>query len=174
MLKSWWWSWPHADIDIKVNITTAAVFNAARQRFSENERGGQLFADLTDPKGINLIATAPHPSDLSSRIWVEFNRERCQNEIASANKLGFRLVGYWHTHPQKIPTPSNTDLASFKEFSFQNRDSLPCPLAVIVGNAITPNGIRAWVLKGNNFLEGVFRREHNNPFESTSSSPAQQ
>lgn len=151
----WSWYWSEIDVVIIVNAATAGVFKAARQRWYQRERGGQLFADVSGPSGINLIATPPHAADTSGHTWLELNSKRCRIEISDANAEGLRLIGYWHTHPQRIPQISSKDIDSFRTFSRRHHDALPNPVAVIVGTSNTPEGIRAWSLHPNGRLEGV-------------------
>lgn len=155
MPSTWSWYWPRFDAAIRVDETTASIFEGARQRQYQPERGGQLFADLSDQRGISLIATPPHPADSSGQAWLELNSERCRMEITEANEKGLRLIGYWHTHPQRVPQLSPKDVASFKAFSVRYREALPNPVAVIVGTATVPRGIRAWSVRSDGLLEAV-------------------
>jgi hypothetical protein len=157
MSFTWSWSWPQLDVVMRVGAATARIFEASRQRWYQRERGGQLFADISDPNGLNLIVSPPHASDGSGHTWLEFNERRCQNEIEEANAKGFRLIGYWHTHPQRIPQMSPRDLASFNEFALRNKEGLPNPIAVIVGTARVPQGIRAWSVRPEGLLEGIYQ-----------------
>lgn len=155
MPSTWSWHWSQFDAAIRVGENTASIFEGARQHRYQRERGGQLFADLSDQHGISLIATPPHPADSSGHAWLELNDERCQIEITKANAKGLRLIGYWHTHPQRVPQPSPKDVMSFKAFSIRYREVLPNPVAVIVGTAVTPQGIRAWSVRHEGLLEAV-------------------
>jgi hypothetical protein len=120
----------------------------ARQRFWEKERGGQLFADVSRPDGVWLaLATPPHPADSAGRSWLVLDPERCRREIEHANANGLRLIGYWHTHPQRVPSLSAQDSTSFHRFAQRYRKDLPHPLAVIVGQSLRSDGIRAWSIR---------------------------
>lgn len=140
------WIWPRFGVSIHVHPTVAAILESYRQGQGENERGGQLFVDITRPDGLWLVdASPPHPMDKSGFDWLEMNEDRCRQEIIAANAQGFRLIGYWHSHPENLPNLSGQDLRSLKKFSRQNCDDLPNPLAVIVGRGLSLNGIRAWI-----------------------------
>lgn len=152
---AWRWRWPGHSAELLVTETVAQVLSAHRQRIWETERGGQLFVDLNDRRGLVLAGvTSPHPADRAERAWLELNPERCRQEIAHANVRGWRLVGYWHTHPQVMPKISPTDVASFVEFANRHAGPLPFPLAVIVGKPDHCLGIRAWSIRDGQPKEG--------------------
>lgn len=100
------------------------------------ERGGQLFVNPVDPKGLLLaLATLPHRADRSGWSWLELDAARCRQEIQAANEQGLRLVGYWHTHPQSVPVISPADIGSFSKFAARYTQDLPHPIAIIVGKS---------------------------------------
>ncbi|MCU1024158.1 Mov34/MPN/PAD-1 family protein [Stenotrophomonas maltophilia] len=118
---------------------------------------------LQAPAGILLAASPTIPyipahstchTDRAGRTWLELNPERCSLEIAQANAGGWRLVGYWHTHPQVEPMISPTDVASLVRFAATHSVTLPFPLAVIVGNPNHRLGIRAWSIRDGQAVEG--------------------
>ncbi|MBT2748620.1 Mov34/MPN/PAD-1 family protein [Lysobacter sp. ISL-50] len=84
------------------------------------------------------------------------DEQRGQAEIKVANAKGLRLIGYWHTHPQRVPELSATDLVSFRTLAARNPIDLPLPVAVIVGRSPKEDGIRAWSIRS----EGVIRADH--------------
>ncbi|WP_448481335.1 Mov34/MPN/PAD-1 family protein [Pseudoxanthomonas mexicana] len=153
---AWTWRWPALEVDLSVTQEVAAVFRQYRQRRWQHERGGQLFATLDSAEGLTLVtATAPHPADRTSWTWLDLDPMRCKSEICQANARGERLVGYWHTHPQAIPSISSQDIASFQAFSQHNHLFLPCPLAVIVGNADSQAAVRAWSIRQDSLHEAI-------------------
>lgn len=152
---AWCWRWPSHDVELLVTGSVAQFLSRHRQQSWEAERGGQLFIDLSDQRGLVLAgATSPDPVDRSGGTWLELNPERCRQEIAQANARGWRLVGYWHTHPQVIPTISPIDVASFAAFATRHTTALPFPLAVIVGRPDHERGIRAWSIRNGQPIEG--------------------
>lgn len=154
---AWRWHWEHVGESLSVSAATAETLSSARQRWWESERGGQLFVDLDQAEGMSLLATPPHPADRAGRHWLELDPTRCTHEIERSNAQGLRLVGYWHTHPQRVPHPSSQDLSGFSRFARQHGAELPHPIAVIVGTSKAPEGIRAWSLGVSGWLEGTFR-----------------
>ncbi len=153
---AWAWEWPDIDSPLFVTQTVAEVFNKFRQHSCGSERGGQLFVDLANPHGLIIsLATPPHLKDRAGWTWLELDAERCRQEIESANALGLRLVGYWHTHPQTVPVISSTDIASFSTFAARYARELPHPIAVIVGLSSAANGIKAWSFRDGACIEAT-------------------
>jgi len=144
ILKSEWkWRWDFFDVTIIVSDLVADTFKRHVQFSNDFERGGQLFVDLTMADGLWLSeASLPHPDDAAGVDWLHLNQERCTAEIINANQRGLRLVGYWHTHPENIPTISPQDVMSFRKFSALNSTLLQNPLVVVVGR----HAVDAWIV----------------------------
>lgn len=156
MAFAWQWSWPELDTPLLVSQGVASLLGRFRQRRFDVERGGQLFVDPSSAAGLVLaLATPPHRNDRAGRTWLELNAHRCRDEIELANTAGLRLVGYWHTHPQSIPMVSATDIGSFSRFAAHYTRDLPHPLAIIVGNSSSPEGIKAWSFRAGRYVEAV-------------------
>lgn len=150
---SWVWMWPSLEAELAVHERVAKLLQAQKQRWWEKERGGLLFADVNSANGPTLSsATPPHVRDQARWSWVELDQRRCKQEIEVANSRDERLVGYWHTHPQKCPEISRQDIKSFREFATRNKSMLPYPLAVIVGNGPTASSVRAWSIRPDGVL----------------------
>ena len=149
-LKSrWTWRWDFFDVTIIVSDMVADTFNQNVQTAKDFERGGQLFVDLTMADGLWLAeASAPHSDDTAGVDWLHLDQARCAAEIINANQRGLRLVGYWHTHPENIPTISPQDVKSFRKFSSVNSTLLQNPLVVVVGR----RSVNAWIVN-NDHLE---------------------
>ena len=144
---AWQWSWPGLNTPLLVSKEAASVLESYRQKRFEVERGGQLFVDPSS--SIGLVLTL-------GRTWLDLNARRCREEIEQANATGLRLVGYWHTHPQRIPMISPTDVQSFSQFAAHYTQELPHPMAIIVGNSSSPDGIKAWSFRDGHYVEAVW------------------
>ena len=138
------WHWPSLKIDLLIAKAVIDIFTENRQTKNNKERGGQLFIDLSFPKGLLVaVATPPHPKDYATTHSLFLDSARCCEEIKFFNDKGLRLVGYWHTHPELDPLLSSQDLRSFQKFSNENSNKLPYPLAVIVGLS----RLRVWSMR---------------------------
>jgi hypothetical protein len=155
---AWSWHWPNRDIVLRVPVDVVAVWRQHRQALWQRERGGQLFAEVAASGDLVLVlATPPHPSDRSSWGWLELDAARCQAEVADANLVGHRLVGTWHTHPQRVPHLSPTDHKTLTASARINEGVLPASLAVIVGYGAGDVSIRAWRVDVHSVEEGLVR-----------------
>ena len=144
-LAPWRWSWPELSLDLFISARAASVLQANRQSAQQVERGGQLFVDLRDPRGLVLsVVTPPHRADRAGNAWLELDGKRCRREMATWHRRGLRLVGVWHSHAETSPRLSHQDLTSLQAFGEANRF---WPLAVIVGQGKAPSAFRAWSLR---------------------------
>lgn len=144
----WEWSWPAVDGSVLVPASLLESLARYRQRAWNFERGGQLFIDPGDPRGLVLsVATAPDGRDRAGWTWLQLDSDRCKDEIRKYNSMGMRLIGHWHTHPQSVPRISTTDISSVGRFAQANAQFLENPLAVIVGQSSKPEGIQAWLFR---------------------------
>ena len=156
---AWRWRWPKVNSELLVSQAVADILDSHRQGLFGVERGGQLFVNPVNPKGLLLaLATLPHCADRSGWSWLELDAERCRQEIQAANEQGLRLVGYWHTHPQSVPVISPADIGSFSKFAARYTQDLPHPIAIIVGKSEKPEGIKAWSFRGGRYVEATWLR----------------
>lgn len=87
--------------------------------------------------------TGLRDGDKRGRFLFWPNRKKEQNEIKELFGEGYHYVGDWHTHPEAMPTPSNTDLVSVLECYNQSKHDLKYFIMVIVGTDPFPNGLHA-------------------------------
>jgi integrative and conjugative element protein (TIGR02256 family) len=119
-------------------------FGKHRQaHFWNFEAGGQLFATKSAAVWQIKQASGPRVSDLRSRFGFIVNRRAEQAEINVQFNSNLHYVGDWHTHPERRPSPSETDIVSMKELATESRYELPGFLMIIVGN--DPNSSELWV-----------------------------
>lgn len=144
-LAPWRWHWPQLSLDLLVATRAASVLCSYRQGARDIERGGQLFLDVRDARGLVLsIATPPHPDDRAGMTWLELDPVRCRKEVQEWQSSGLRLLGVWHTHAESGPSLSRQDLTSLRKFGHANRF---WPLAIVVGQGKLPEDVRAWSLR---------------------------
>lgn len=113
------------------------------------EAGGQLFARF-DGNVVRIDqATGPRATDRRSIKSFIPNRlmERC--EIRRLFKIGLHYVGDWHTHPEQQPTPSGTDVGSFRDMFLKSKHRLASFVMIIVGTAPLPSGLFVALCTGN-------------------------
>ncbi len=113
------------------------------------EAGGQLFGHFKDDTTVVIKATGPRKSDRRQRFSFRPNRKAERLEVFWLHRKGFHYVGDWHTHPQKIPTPSATDIESMTDSFSKSKHQLTGFTMVIVGTAEPPDGFYVGICNGN-------------------------
>lgn len=107
---------------------------------SAPEGGGQLFARFQQLDIHIEAATEPTPRDLRTRVSFVPNRWIEKRDIRRMHAAGLHYVGDWHTHPEPLPSPSQTDVVSMTDMFRTSRHNLAGFLMVIVGTVATPGG----------------------------------
>ena len=125
-------------------ITHAVIDHLKRHRQSSpcsREAGGQLFARIEGNHIRIERATGPRLSDRRGFRKFVPNRLAERREIKRLFKEGLHYVGDWHTHPESLPKPSQTDTDSFREMFRKSHHKLASFVIVISGTAAPPEGI---------------------------------
>ena len=112
-----------------------------QRRCLSTEAGGQLFARFTAGAIVVEVATGPYREDNRSRFQFTPDRLREQRDIDEHFARRLHFIGNWHTHPQKIPTPSGIDLKNTRQRFAESEHTLKAFLMVIVGLASFPSGL---------------------------------
>ncbi|SHE78086.1 integrative and conjugative element protein, VC0181 family [Flavobacterium fontis] len=90
----------------------------------KNESGGILLGQVLNQNIYVLKYSDPCKSDKSTRYSFERDKKNAQkiinHEFAESSGKTIYL-GEWHTHPEKLPTPSNQDLKMIKEQYKKNK-----------------------------------------------------
>jgi len=131
-------------------FTEAAIehmYRYAQVGLFQPEAGGQLFSPAPHHPDILIDAvTGPNSKD---------KRRRCAfvPDIAQANAdrhqkfaEGRHAVGLWHTHPERIPTPSHQDFQTAREYLDAFGSSMDGFLLVVLGNHGRPVDIAVWLV----------------------------
>ena len=90
----------------------------SQNHISGTEAGGILLGCYKGPHVEIVSATAPGPNDIRSRY--RFDR-RCGSHQRSATKAWLEskhlvtYIGEWHTHPERVPFPSDIDHREWKK-----------------------------------------------------------
>ncbi len=135
---------PVGDSGQTIRLTPALIakFMRHRQRFRwQREAGGQLFARITGPLIEIVEATGPRPTDQRGRYHYHPDKWAEQHEIDDRFTGGLHFVGDWHTHAQRQPEPSSTDLRSIAEMVQRSRHDLNGFVLVVLGTADPPEGL---------------------------------
>lgn len=105
-----------------------------QRRKSDKEAGGQLFWEFA-PEGHMRVAavTGPRKSDSRSRTSYKADAQKEQMEIDAYYEEGCYFLGDWHTHPERIASPSSQDRTAIREIYTSSTDSGSGFILVIVG-----------------------------------------
>jgi integrative and conjugative element protein (TIGR02256 family) len=127
----------------QVVLSKDVVFHVLRHRQKRpwsKEAGGQLFARFSEQATIVHVATGPRPSDRRSRRSYNPDPDAEQSEIDEMYDVGLHYVGTWHSHPEKVPTPSHMDTWTMQRTVSKAVHSLPGFLLLVVGTDDPPAG----------------------------------
>ena len=125
-------------------LTNEVLEHFSRYRqigMNSKETGGQLFAKLEEKRIIVEKATGPRTIDKRGRFHFIPTRKAEQREINNMFSYGLHYVGDWHTHPEKRPSPSRTDISSMSECFQKSKHELDAFILIIVGQDNPPGGI---------------------------------
>ena len=112
-----------------------------QRRDTSREAGGQLFARFMDRTVRVERATGPRSTDRRSRWSFLPDRLAERREVKRLFRIGLNYVGDWHTHPERVPRPSGTDVDSVTEMFRKSRHRLAGFVIVIRGTACLPEGL---------------------------------
>ncbi len=136
-------------------FVSSAVFNTIHEFRQTNsfapESGGMLFAWIKNGVVTIVEATKPSPMDLRSRFFFRPKLSIQQNTINEKFNNGLHFVGEWHTHPEKYPTPSNTDLKSMTDCFNRSKHELNGLIMIIMGTGERNDAIWVSIHKKDSF-----------------------
>ena len=144
-----------------IDSEVVCYLSRKKQKRFQFERGGILFAHFEEGKTIVSLATGPYKKDLQRPFQYQPHKKSAQNDIESKFKEGLHYIGEWHTHPQKIPRPSQQDLNTLQHCYRRSKHILNFMVLIIVGQNQFPeglwvgvsNGLKMYALK-ERFIEG--------------------
>lgn len=99
-----------------------------------NESGGVLIGQRKGQHFHIKQLTFPMTGDVRSRFGIRRSARRHNSIIQQAIKSSggeYWYLGEWHTHPQRIPTPSNTDFATWKRIY----NEIKIPIVCLIGGS---------------------------------------
>lgn len=136
--------YPITDSEQRLVFTRAVLdhFKKHRQITSRKfEAGGQLFARFVLTDIIIVEATGPRRLDRRTRFSYRPHRPSEQREIDNRHKKGLSYIGDWHTHPERIPHPSNIDRSSMQDIFSKSVHKLNVFVLAVVGTSDVPDGL---------------------------------
>jgi integrative and conjugative element protein (TIGR02256 family) len=108
---------------------------------NSSEAGDQLFARFKGEQIRVERATGPRAADRRSRYGYIPDRRGEQEEIDSMHSRGLHFIGDWHTHPERIPTPSASDIRSIRQAVTESKHHLNGFILLIAGTEVFPHSL---------------------------------
>lgn len=109
---------------------------------------GQLYSRDLTTEVISVDAVMKLPSKWSSRAGVAYDRQGAMDERRSMFNDGFHCIGFWHTHPERVPHLSGTDLSMAADHAVASKGTFSGLIFAIVGTASLPEGLGIWLHDG--------------------------
>lgn len=127
---------------IVIGSTVLCHVHRYRQTRSwSKEAGGQLFGTVT-PEVVRVTsAIGPHGADVRSRYAFRSEPYFAQLQINARFQRGDIYLGEWHTHAERVPTPSGTDFDAMSALLAASKLSTNALVLMIVGRAPFPEGL---------------------------------
>jgi len=100
---------------------------------STHERGGLLFGKEIKPYSIKINHVISIKPKKSSPTFRETDLKEEKKQIKNEEKKGFHLMGFWHTHPEKSPSPSPLDQDNTTKIFTNSDHDMPLLAVIIVG-----------------------------------------
>lgn len=127
---------PNSQI-LLINQGVLQIFVDNRQISANDfESGGILLGSVFDDHIVINNATTPSDGDIRGLFFFHRQRKRAQKIIHNAfsESSGKQIyIGEWHTHSQKIPTPSFKDRCEIKRAFKKSKTNLSFIILIIVG-----------------------------------------
>lgn len=108
-----------------------------------------MFARSIGPKDGAVHVTdvaGPHANDKRKRHEVVLDHNNCINVIEEKFNSGLHFVGYWHTHPEPIPTLSPLDCKSFVKNIDLGDLEIQRMIAIVIGTSNSERAISAYMI----------------------------
>ncbi len=123
-----------------------AILESHVQRgWFKSEVVGQLYSrDLTAEVVVVEMVTKL-PAKWSAFAGVCFDVRDAEAERKRLFEHGLHCLGFWHTHPEAIPHPSETDLQMASDHANASKNFFTGLLFLIVGKAHFPEGLGVWL-----------------------------
>lgn len=134
-------------LELPSAIVSTLSQSAQRNWFSK-ESVGQLYSKDLTADVVRVDEVTRLASRFASRTGVWLDLSKVVLERQSFFKKGLHCLGFWHSHPERIPTPSNEDVAMAADQAKAAICDFAGMLFVIVGTAPPPEGIGVWIHDG--------------------------
>jgi hypothetical protein len=133
----------------------AQLAEQAQRHWWAKESVGQLYTrDMTgDVLRVDVVTKLR--AQWASHTGVQLDVALVNKERAQLFKKGLHCLGFWHSHPESVPSPSSEDIAMAANHAMASLNVFAGILFVIVGTAVAPSGLGVWVHDGTEMLQAL-------------------
>jgi hypothetical protein len=124
------------------------LMSYAQRRWWPKESVGQLYSAELATGVVRVDAVTKLHSNWSSYTGVRLNISAVNEERAKFFKQGLHCLGFWHSHPERVPEPSPKDIAMAADHARAGKEVFAGIVFIIVGTAPPPVGLGVWVHDG--------------------------
>ena len=124
----------------------------AQRRCWSKERVGQLYSADLSSSTVRIDAITTLGSRWSSHTAVRLDMPAVLAERKKMFAAGLHCLGFWHSHPQTIPVPSQDDITMAADHAQAASAMFAGLVFVIIGTASAPDGLGVWVHDGARLL----------------------
>jgi proteasome lid subunit RPN8/RPN11 len=112
------------------------------------ESVGQLYSrDLTTDCIVIEEATVLTPT-WAAWARVQFDPRRAAAERVTKFENALHCVGIWHSHPERVPSPSDEDKALARDHAVAASGQLTGLVFAIIGSRSEPDSLKVWIDDG--------------------------
>ncbi|WAJ69532.1 Mov34/MPN/PAD-1 family protein [Catenovulum adriaticum] len=131
-----------ANIEVKTNDKVSSMWKSYRQTGSRREACGFIIGGYEASNNLIIVdqCTTPGIKDIRTRYTYKLKDPKHHAAVVNAyNSSGgySNFLGVWHTHPERIPSPSDIDINGWNHLIKENDSIIPAFLFVIVGTEKT-------------------------------------
>jgi hypothetical protein len=139
------------------NATVKNLYAHAQRWFWSKESVGQLYSANLQAKVICIDEITKLRSTWSSHTSVQLDIAAVNKERADYFRNGLHCLGFWHTHPEPVPKPSDQDITMAADHAVAGRELYSGLVFIIVGTAPHPKGVGVWVHDGCKLWQAILR-----------------
>jgi len=135
----------YCDLSISFSKEVISIFKKYIQNDAKKPESGGIITGKIHQNLIDIL-NCSEPTFLDQRSKYNFNRsyksaQKYINKKFNESKGEEIYLGEWHTHPEDIPIPSNTDIKSFNKTLNKNILNSNIHFMIIVGRTAIYVGV---------------------------------